>query len=387
MALRFEQNTIHHQQDDFASVEHLILSGSNEEIGFKLGELARNHHSILRIRNADPLKNECQKKYLKEHYPIHYQRMRGLAGAYSEKIENTDFDFTCFGNPLGVGACSAVYYPPAFTESQTGILSRNLDLPTNSMSGILTEHKKRNASSTSNIYIVELYPDEGFPSMVNLCFELYGLGLDGINSEGLAVTHLYADSVNSNLYKPTKESGVGINEMLVVQLLLDNCGSVDEAKEILLCNKHFYMLLPTHLLIADRFGESFVWEYSPQHNHEYIINGKSKIQILTNFQLHENPYPDAFPAGSDKSCPFERYKTLEHAIGNLNAFSTEKIKEINSLVFVGDEMFNIVPKNRVRTIYHNVYDTRKKSMEISFYRKDDGKHQRRTEYFRFQLEC
>jgi len=386
MALKFEQQVIHQLEGDFSKVNNLRLFGTNEEIGFKLGEIAKNQHFISRSRNLNTLKNKCQKEYLKMNYPIHFKRMKGLARAYSENIDTTEYDFTCFGNPLGINACSAVFYPPGYTKSNVGILSRNLDLPTISFAEMITGNGSEDIPAASNIYIVELYPDEGYPSLLNLSFELYGLGLDGINSEGLTVTHLYADSVNSNLYKPTNEYSIGINEMLIVQLLLDNCKNVDEAKEMLLLNKQFYMLLPTHFLIADHFGNSFVWEYSPQHNQEFIINGNSNPQIITNFPIHEFIKSDIFPISPNSACPFARYKTIENAIESTKTFSIDDIKKNNTSVFIRDEMFEVNPKEKVRTIYHNLYNTNQKSMEISFYRKDDGEYQLRTEYFKFILD-
>jgi len=192
-------------------------------------------------------------------------------------------------------------------------------------------------------------------------------------------------TVNNDLYKPSREYGVGINEMLVVQFLLDNCKNVDEAKELLLCNKHFYMMLPTHLLIADRWGQSFVWEHNPQHNKEFILNGGGEIQIITNHPLHEFRNPNAYPGNAEKSSSFERLRTLNTAVEGADHLSVDRIKLINSLVFIRDEMYEIPPSMKVRTVYHNVYNTNQLSMEISYYRKDKGEKQLRTEYFKFQL--
>lgn len=385
MALKFEKQIIHQVDGDYTSVIYLKLSGSLEEIGLKLGEIARNQHGIRRTPNPNSLKNACQIKYIKQNYPIHYRRMKGFADAYSENLENTSYDFTCFGAPLDEVTCSALYYPPDTTVIKNGILSRNADLPTQSGFTNLDGLSRLSVKAPSNLYVIEMYPDQGFASLINLSFELYGLGLDGINSEGLVVTHLHADVVNTSLYKPSREYGVGINEMLIVQMLLDNCRTVDEAKELLLSNKHFYMLLPTHLLIADQQGGSFVWEYSPQHNQEYIINKYSQVQIITNHPIHEFPNPDAFPASKEKSSSFERFRTLKNAVEEIGIFSVESIKKINSQVFIRDDMFNDHPQKPVRTIYHNIYNTHQKTMEISYYRKDEGKHQLRTAYFKFGL--
>lgn len=345
MALKFNEYIVHKQEGDFSFVKNIQLSGTNEEIGFKLGEIAKEKHSILRQKNADTVKNECQKKYIKTNYPVHYERMKGLLRAYGEDINTTGYDFTCFGNPLAIHACSAVFYPPKFTENGTGILNRNADLPVTSFSTMTTPEKSaRGTPAASNIYVAELYPDKGYPSLIILCFELHGLGLDGINSEGLTVSHLHSDTINTNEYKPTLEYGVGINEMLTVQFLLDNCKTVKEAKELLLCNKHFYMLLPLHFKIADKFGDSFIWEYSPQHNKEFIISGNKEIQIITNFPIHQYQNPATFSDNEDKSCPFERYKTTKAATTTDKLISIDQIKKINSKVFFRDEMSLIQPK-------------------------------------------
>ena len=388
MALKFEEVILHDKQGDFLKVKHLRLFGTNEEIGHKLGEIARNQHQIQRPRFLNAHKHSCQHNYLEKNYPIHLNRMRGFANAYDDDIYKTEYDYTCFGNPLNFLACSAVFYPPIYTETQTGIISRNLDLPTISFSEIIAGKQFANEKpAMSNPYIIEIYPDEGYSSLITLSFELYGLALDGINSEGLSVVHLHADNIRAEAYRPSMEFGVGINEMLVVQLLLDNCKTVDEAKEFLWCNKHYYMLLPTHFLIADRHGKSFVWEYPLEHNKEFVIEGNSEIQIITNFPLHKYPNPNTFPTSKDKSCPFDRFMTLYNAIKNEKGkISVNKMKEINSKVFITDDMFAEKPSFPDRTIYHNLYDTNKKTMEISFYRMEHNDLQLRTDYYKFELK-
>ncbi|MCP4178681.1 MAG: linear amide C-N hydrolase [bacterium] len=388
MALKIEELNVHDKKGDYVNVKHLRLFGKNREIGYKLGELAKNRHRIKKPKHTSTLYRNCQHNYLIKNYPVHYERMLGYSNAYGDVLNQSEYDYTSFGVTLNTPACSAVYYPPQYTETGTGIISRNADLPLSSFSEIISGKNQDNEDSVmSKPYIMELYPDKGYSSIIMFFFELYGSGLDGVNSEGLSVVHLHADNPNAKAYKPSMESSVGINEMLVVQLLLDNCKTVDEAKEMLLSNKHYRMILPTHLLIADRYGKSFVWEYPPEHNKDYFIDGNSETQIITNFPLHQYPSIDTFPESKDLSCPFARYKTLDNALRNTKGrISTDRIKEINFLVFIGDEMFESIPEKKERTIYHNLYETHKKSMEISFYRKDENNKQLRTEYFKFQLK-
>lgn len=388
MALKFEEYNLHDQQGDYVKVKHVRLFGTNYEIGNKLGELAKNRHYLQMPRWSSTTKRDSQYTYLKKNYLAHFDRMAGFAYAFGEDIHQTEYDYSCFGITLGVPMCSAVYYPPCSTKTETGIISRNADLALVSFPQLLEgETQKNRTKIMEKPYILELHPEKGYSSLVMFCFELYGLALDGINSEGLAVTHLHGDVLNGKTYKPSMDSGVGINEMLVVQLLLDNCKSVDEAKEMLLCNKHFRMILPTHLLIADKYGNSFIWEYPIEHNQDFFIDGNSEVQIITNFPVHRYPEASTFPKSIDLSCPFARYKTLSEAINTCDGkVSNNTIKEINSKVFVHKEMYKTPPLYPVRTIYHNLYDCNQKSMEVSFYRNEQNNKQKRTEYFKFKLK-
>ncbi|QGY42112.1 linear amide C-N hydrolase [Maribellus comscasis] len=388
MTLKISAQIIHRKKGDYVTVRHLQLWGSNREIGFQLGKIARKQHSVLAVTNPNPAKNECQKKYIQQNYPVHFERMKGFAEAFGESLVATDKDFSCFGHLNGTIACSAIFYPAEFTQTKTGILSRNADLPLITFQEIMGQKPSPDSKSVlSNPYIIETYPDKGYATLSTFSFELYGLALDGINSEGLVISHLHADSVNISFYKPTKGFGVGINEMLAVQFLLDNCKNAEDAKKLLLLNKHFYMFLPTHLIVADKDGNSFIWEYSSNHNEESIISGNQKIQIITNFPVHQFLHSKNFPASIDDSCPFARFRTLEKAIkDNGKNLSLQQIKNINSTVFIQDKMCAkpLVPP--VRTVYHNLYDTANSSMEISFYRKDEADCQLRTKYYKFQLK-
>lgn len=188
MSVKFTQEILHHEEGDFIKVQHLSIYGSNKEIGYTLGNLAKNQHQIKRFKHKDTFRYECQKQYLKANYPIHYKRMTGLAKAYNENIVDTVLDFSCFGNPLDSLGCSAVFYPPKYTESNSGILSRNLDLPIRSFSELQTGKESQTEQASANMYVIELYPDKGYSSLINFCFELYGLSLDGINSEGFMLS-------------------------------------------------------------------------------------------------------------------------------------------------------------------------------------------------------
>lgn len=346
-------------------VRHLLLSGSNFEIGEKLGELAQTRHSIQKREVTDPMIHECQREYLRRNYPIHLERMRGFAKAYGELLTDDIYDFSCFGNPLDVYGCSAVYYPPEVTENHHGIVCRNLDFFVD-VSGEYPLSSVQNAFKRP--YFMELHPDNGFSSLVFMTYEIFGLALEGINSEGLAVIHLAdGETENSGFYEPTNTLNVGMNEFLPIQLLLDTCANTEDAKRELCLNKHYYRNVPVHLLVVDRFGNSFVWEYSSIRNKSHIIEGKKEPQIITNFLLHKHPVPEAVPE-REQADPFRRYQTLQESINNeAKPYSLKQIRNTLQKVSVDDSFFNTPQEDKIRTIANMEYDIDERKIRTDFY--------------------
>lgn len=371
MAIHFSEKVILNDISNFPEVRHIVLKGSNFEIGNKLGELANNRHNIVKSTRKNLVVSHCQKVYMQSNYPIFYERMAGIAKAYGKNLDDDSFDFSLLGEPnMGIG-CSAVYYPPDYTLPGHGIISRNLDFPLATAIG--TNSTATNVPSLSKPYIMEMYPDRGYPTIILLSFELLGESLEGINSEGLTVIHL-ADNESQKKYQmePTMSNSVGINEFKAIQLLLDTCSNVTEAKQALLTNKHFYMIQPIHLLVADRYGNSFVWEYSHAHNKEYIIDGDNTPQIVTNFLLHRyNSISEIPQADTNISCPYNRYMVLFKSISkNHEKITLDSIKEISALAFIQDNSFYNPPPIPVRTLWNSIYDTADRSLQISFYLRD-----------------
>lgn len=354
----------------YSKASHIVIKGSNEEIGYQIGKLAIKH-GIKPLSSEKHNISRYQNEYMRREYPIHFDRMRGYSSAFNLNIDNYDYDFSIFGTPIGGKTCSAVYYPPADTTIGKGVISRNLDF-------CLYDDPD---SPFKKIYILELHPEIGYSSVSCLCMETFGQSLEGINSEGLSVVHL-ADGETAELFPDgcRGHSGIGFNEFLPIQLLLDTCADVKEAKEALLRNRHYYFNVPVHFLIADRHGESFIWEFSSTRNREFIINGSGKKQIITNFLLSNYDSYSALPKVTlDTTCPFNRYRTLNEATSKHNGkFLIDDIKNINALV-----RFR---KANTRTLAHSIYVPEKRELNISFYLKD-SEYSKETlimsEYFKF----
>ena len=67
--------------DDYLEARHAVLRGTNREIGRAIGEIARTEFDSLPLRAIDPIRARATRRYFREHYPIHEQRLLGAADA------------------------------------------------------------------------------------------------------------------------------------------------------------------------------------------------------------------------------------------------------------------------------------------------------------------
>lgn len=385
MTLKVNQKVLHQSADDYIVAKYLFLQGTNFEIGKKLGELARSEHFIQRPI-VDKEQNISSIEYFRKNYPVHLKRMKGLAKAYGNDSLYTNVDFSSYGCPVSQTGCSAIFFPSCCNQLNSGIISRNADLPLISFDDILGKEPSTKTKDKAVFYILEQHPDNCYASIGVFCFELYGTLLDGVNSEGLMVVHLAA-SIDDSAYNVTKKFQHGIYEMLSVQLLLDTCKNTEEAKKCLLSHFHYVIQIPIHLLVADNQGNSFIWELDENGNQHFTEN-KNSPQIVTNFEIFKYPEMNQFPYNNFAACPFNRFRTIHNMtkVNSLHDYSS--IKSINKSVFISDNMLPINFPNKVRTLYHQIYNANEREIQVSFYCKDkesEGLEQDRTEYFTFNI--
>jgi penicillin V acylase-like amidase (Ntn superfamily) len=211
--------------------------------------------------------------------------------------------------------------------------------------------------------LFEIHPDQGYSSLALCAFEYLGGVLDGINSEGLAVSILAEEE---SLQKVGREPGneVGLHELMSMRYLLDNCKNAEEAKEALLSLKHFYSFIPCHYIVADKTGKSFIFEFSPNRNTSYIIAGDGP-QCVTNHLVFHHLKIEALPE-EDPGSSFSRYKILDESTKEKRAFSLAEIAAINSLVAVPPRVSrgDHAPG---RTLWYALYDLDERTLTVQFY--------------------
>lgn len=372
---------------DYLEVRHLVLRGTNAEIGKALGEIAKERLKVPLGQGVEPLRTRAQRKYFERNYPAHFERMQGVAAAYGQRVEDDTINFSALSYPRMQFGCSVVHLPPSSTTDGKSVVSRNYDFSLGTLRG--TKPGPGEEAATTKPFLVEMHPDRGYASLAIHAYDLLGGTIDGINSEGLTVAILADDELMSQYrMEGTFEPAAGLGVLQTARYLLDMCANVEEAKEALLQVKHYYEFIPCHYLIADRHGKAFVWEFSHAHNKEYIVENPGKPLFTTNFSLHrymENGKP---PSAEKVRKVCSRYCLLAEKLAAGEKITTETLQQAHKQV----DATQPIPTHRAggRTIWHALYYPEERKVRISFYLRDekdgDGKMViRRSDYREFTL--
>jgi predicted choloylglycine hydrolase len=413
-----KEQTLFNRPESFMTVRRLEIHGTNFEIGRQLGLLARKRYRrSLENFKADPAFAKARRTYFERNYPIHWERVRGVAAAFEIDPNDDRYDLT--GLPYNTDlpapppGCSVVYYPPSTTATGGGFLSRNYDFPIGSIADLMQVPlppalKAAIPPVMSEPYIMVWHPEDGGRASLAIHgFDLLSGTLDGMNDAGLVVSIL-ADEEAAAALGPNLErhagshNVVGLHELQVMRFLLDTCATSEEAKTALLAAKQYYSLAPCHYIVADQAGNSFVYENSTGRNVQHMIDGKGRPQIITNHQLHTSR---AAEDSSIEALTLEnnsrwRYRTLlDRVAAHRGPFTAADLKASNACVNISELLKTIEadPTQRSiaaginsRTLWHSLYDQNARNVEFSFYLGEDAqpggaRTERRSDYVKLSL--
>ena len=379
---------------DSMEVRYLVLKGTNEAIGRRLAEIARDRYQAKLTLSTDPVRTRAQRLYIEKNDPILYERMRGLASLFGHSIDDDHWDFSAVGFTELHAACSIAQIPPSLTATGTSVVSRDYDYSTGSLTfGFLPPGMLH---PTARPYLIELHPDHGYASVAMVAYDLLSGVLDGMNSEGLTVTMAMDDEAfEKHPIEPVGGSAAGLGELQTLRLLLDTCATVDEAKQALLQTKQYYGFIPVHYLIADRYGKSFVWEYSYAHNKEYIIENPGKPLVMTNFSINQHLNDNKPPSADEARKVCKRYALLTENLNTSSGLlSEELISRTHKRVDAVWSQAADPSRPPVRTFWHALYYPEERRVKYSFYLHDepiatepDNVRIVRTPYIEFRLDA
>ena len=385
-ALQKEERVIAGSPSDSMEVRHLVLRGTNEEIGRALADIARERYGARAELSRDPLRTRAQRHFIEATYPILADRMRGVAEAFGHRPGDDRWDDSGLYFVNLRGGCSIVHLPRQATADGQSVVSRDYDYSTGSITfGFLQPGMLH---PTARPYLLELHPDHGYASIAMVAYDLLSGVLDGMNSEGLTVTIANEDELFTK-YKiePTGAPTAGLGELQTMRLLLDTCANVEEAKEALLRTKQYYGYVPLHYLIADRFGNAFVWEYSESHNKEYIIDETpGRPLIMTNFSLHKHMDGNNPPTSDLARATCRRYAFLADKLAASPSGITEAaMRDIHQNVDAAAPAEANPKRPPIRTFWHAFYYPEQRRVKFSYYLHDDGARIVRSDYLEFRL--
>jgi hypothetical protein len=354
-------------RDDFALVRHLVLRGSQAEIGRALAEEVKASF-FQAPAPADRVLNRARRRWFERDWPQHYARMEGIAAAFG--IELLDDGETAADLPATpfVAGCSALWCPPSASSDGHPWLGRNFDFLTGSaleMAGLPPD--PRQPPMMSRPYVLETYPDDGHASIVVTACDLSGC-FDGCNDAGLAVA-LFADDESTTL-RPTHQLQAGVHELQLPRLLLDTCTSVDEAIEACYQTKQYDNFITCHYLVADAHGDAFVWERDT-HNTEHVVRAIDAPLCVTNYLLHRHDSIADLPADEPDKNHYQRARTLDHHATTPPLSGPDIRTALHDVRVQG-------PDPVARTLWCSLYDLDERALTVDFYLGDTQGSQRRS---------
>ncbi|HKO57436.1 MAG TPA: C45 family autoproteolytic acyltransferase/hydrolase [Thermoanaerobaculia bacterium] len=384
-AIQQQERVIAGSPADSLEVRHLVLRGTNEEIGRALAEIARERYDVRPDPSRDAIRQRALRRYIERNDPILFDRMRGVAAAFGHRLDDDAWDHSQLGFTNLRAGCSIVHLPPSATTAGASVVSRDYDFSTGSLSfGFLPPGMLH---PTSRPYLVELHPERGYASLAMVAYDLLSGVLDGINSEGLVVTMAMDDELfSSHKIEPTLGPAPGLGVLQTLRLILDTCANVDEAKEALLATKQYYEFVPVHFLIADRFGKSFVWEYGDGHNKEFIIESPGRPLVMTNFTMNKHMSESEPPTAEQARSVCKRYAFLAERLAS-GPVSEELLRETHRKVDAQAPPAPDAKRPPIRTFWHALYYPEQRRVKYSFFLRDDASGRPvRSEYVEFRLE-
>ncbi|MER5324171.1 C45 family peptidase [Streptosporangium roseum] len=355
--------------DDFMTVRHMVLRGSQEQIGRALAEEARTSADWLPAA-TDPLINQARSTWFERNWPQHHARLAGVAAAFG--IDPGDDRFRLDDIPaLPAGsACSAVWCPPAHATDGRGRIARNYDFFTLSAPDLMASLTGAQPMGTgvpmaARPCVITTIPDDGPASTVLTMSDLDGC-TEGINESGLTVVLLLGDVAATEPPSGPPVPQAGLNVTQLPRFLLDTCQNVEQAKRALLGAKQYSEGAPCHYLIADASGQSFVWERGAQDS-EHIIEAAAGPLCATNHPLHRHPDVTRLPEDTPESFhTYERARTLaKRTAGPLSADGLRQALDAVSMPAVPEEPW--------RTLWRSVFDPARRTMNVRFHL-GDGPH-------------
>lgn len=282
-----------------------FLEGSNYEIGRKQGEEIKNNHNALRtILSNQPIYEldlKEKKERIDEYCPGLNEEIQGFADALNVKTSHLNFYNETW---LQAGGCSLGTILPTKTVDQKTYVLRNYDLsPAICDMRICTTKVKGRYRHTG--------------------FSVASFGRsEGLNEEGFCVAFASCGMPVGNhpgLKKPVTQ---GLQFMVIVRALLENCKDVNEAIDYV---KDMPIAANMNLLLADANGNASLLETYDGKKHIKNVERENGFLIATNHAV----IPEIMQIENGKLEHSEiRYNLLRSNLESKNSITKSELQQL-----------------------------------------------------------
>jgi len=377
--------------DDYSKPRHIIVQGTNEEIGFDLAKLAQTQYGVATLEKyEDPAYGKARQEYLSRNWPKMLAKSKGVLRAYGLSEDDVEHDSTQLtfdfydvmrGSQLDFNTCSAAVLPKEKSAGGGVFVSRNFDL----MAMVLwTELQGKSPKPEAykcwerGVVIENRPTDGGFKTILIGGHELLTPYIDGINEKGLYFSLFHDPSGIGDEGGPT--AGGRMNGLAMIQIttmLLEKCATVQEAKQEILNNRIMQVMLCAHMILADASGDATIFEIDKK-TQDYVFTDREKGEplFITNHPVSIYPEPSKFPE-FDKEAEhntFQRMIIFADEYAKLKApfvkGDATKMTDAVHCSFVDDKMAEAAPKER--TLINTTADLSKPEISVRFYLGDVG---------------
>lgn len=356
-------------------VRHIILKGTHEEIGRAMGDIAQKDYGAVKlVKYADSFYAKARLEYMRRNNPILLEWMKGIARSYGVSLADTLLDVSYLPSFFSVPQCSALLVPAAYSVNGHTFYSSSRDYYVATFSEVMEKKPMPGEKKIfSEAAVVEIYPDKGYSSLFIAAGDLT-YGVDVVNSEGLSVSAFEDDTYGITRTPKDPSRATGLTMSQAMMLIANTCATLDEAKQVLLINKISMPPLPMHIQVADRSGQAFIYEISPDDFSGRFVYNDGKPQAITNHGVYA--YPDVSKMPVNEKDPYDTYNRYRRLVKFIDShkekFSLADGWQAMDLVIgavpEASETNNI--KLPLRTFYQTVVDNEERTIQVKFYLKD-----------------
>ncbi|WP_321508181.1 carcinine hydrolase/isopenicillin-N N-acyltransferase family protein [uncultured Methanoregula sp.] len=364
-------------------VDHIILrGGSQQDIGYALARIAIDKYGATLISYDDPVYGKAREEYIRLHDPGMYQRIQGIKKAYGQKADDYSQDASSLIYIFSYPFCSAIYFPPDSTQDHHAYSGKDLEWIYNpqmnefNVANFLNPKALMINRVRNRINVVEIYPDDGYATLVVGSLDLANGAFDGINEKGLSVTVLE----DSDTYVDPGTAGAGgtsegLNFLQLGRSVLGNCASVEEAKDRILENRVSMPYMGAHFLISDPYGNATIVEFDNVSRKARFTDYHNVPVPVTNYAIYLTPdytnlrITDPGDIGDDYYRMHKLHGYIDTHAGLFNETDIRaalKLVEANAHTSADE----ILPGTTIRLVYTDVTDLNEKTMTVRFYLRD-----------------